>query len=126
MSGFEAKAIDFTRGLWELGRKAVEMKLGSHHFRTMQMTKVLEKLQESEDGSTLEPKFTTRFSLNMDGVRIVPMLMIHPTWIEKPEIGISRIKFLMAEEVFPFDANRERVNQAATGNGKGNHARQSP
>ena len=34
-----------------------------------------------------------------------------PTWLEKPSIGVARIKFMMSEAVFPFDANRERVNR---------------
>jgi phosphohistidine swiveling domain-containing protein len=35
----------------------------------------------------------------------------YPTWLEKPEIGVARIKFMMSEPVFPFDANRERVTR---------------
>ena len=44
----------------------------------------------------------------------------YPVWLEKPSIGIARIKFMMSQPVFPFDANRERVNrerQEAEGDG---------
>jgi pyruvate,water dikinase len=34
-----------------------------------------------------------------------------PAWIEKPGLGIGRIKMLMSKNVFPFDAERERVSR---------------
>ena len=32
-----------------------------------------------------------------------------PAWIEKPSLGVGRVKILMAKEVFPFDAGQDRV-----------------
>jgi len=109
MSGFEAKAIDFTRGLWQLGRQAVEMGLEAV-FQDNADESVLDKLQDSDAGvqwSNIYHEFLLEHGWRAER----PHAYDHPTWLEQPEIGISRIKFLMAEEVFPFDANRQRVNR---------------
>jgi phosphohistidine swiveling domain-containing protein len=107
MAGFEAMDIIFTRGLWELGRKAVDMGLESV-FQEKKDEEVLSKLRESEAGKKWADDYHEY--LLEHGWRADRMHAYdYPTWIEKPEIGIGKIKFMMSEEVFPFDINRERV-----------------
>ena len=32
-----------------------------------------------------------------------------PAWIEKPSLGIGRLKMLMTKDVFPLDTEKDRV-----------------
>jgi len=109
MSGFEAADINFTRGLWELGRKAVDAGLEDLFHKTDD-ERVLDALKGSEAGrkwSGMYHEFLLEHGWRADRMHAYD----HPVWLEKPSIGITRIKFMMSQPVFPFDANRERVNR---------------
>ncbi len=109
MSGFEAADINFTRGLWELGRKAVEAGL-EDLFKKTGDEDVLGALKASEAGkkwSEAYHEYLLEHGWRADRMHAYD----YPTWLEKPSIGIARIKFMMSEPVFPFDVNRERVNR---------------
>ena len=109
MSGFEASDIIFTRGLWQLGRKAVEAGL-EDLFKKNEDEDVLEALKASEAGrkwSDAYHEYLLEHGWRADRMHAYD----YPTWLEKPSIGIARIKFMMWEPVFPFDVNRERVNR---------------
>jgi phosphohistidine swiveling domain-containing protein len=109
MSGFEASDIIFTRGLWQLGRKAVEAGL-EDLFKKNEDEDVLEALKASDAGrkwSDAYHEYLLEHGWRADRMHAYD----YPTWLEKPSIGIARIKFMMWEPVFPFDVNRERVNR---------------
>jgi len=109
MSGFEAADIIFTRGLWQLGRKAVDAGLEEVLNRT-EDDHVLEALKTSEAGRKWSEEYHAY--LVEHGWRADRMHAYdYPVWLEKPSIGIGRIKFMMAQPVFPFDSNRDRVNR---------------
>ncbi|MGD0486354.1 MAG: PEP-utilizing enzyme [Syntrophorhabdales bacterium] len=109
MSGFEASDIIFTRDLWQLGRKAVEAGL-EDLFKKNEDADVLEALKASDAGrkwSDTYHEYLLEHGWRADRMHAYD----YPTWLEKPSIGIARIKFMMSEPVFPFDVNRERVNR---------------
>jgi pyruvate,water dikinase len=109
MSGFESMDVSFTRGLWQLGRKAVELGL-EQVFKTTEDTKVLDTLKSTEAGrqwSEAYHAYLLEHGWRADRQHAYDF----PTWIEKPSVGIARIKVLMSEPIFPFDAHRERVNR---------------
>jgi phosphohistidine swiveling domain-containing protein len=109
MSGFEAMDVIFTRGLWKLGRKAVDLGL-EELFKSTEDDAVLDQLKESEGGRQWADAYHD-FLLENGWRADRQHAYDYPTWIEKPSIGITRIKFMMSEPVFPFDANRERVTR---------------
>lgn len=109
MSGFEAADIIFTRELWVLGRKAVDAGL-EPVFKEHADEDVLEALKGSNAGGEWTGayhEFLLEHGWRADRMHAYDF----PTWLEKPSIGIARIKFMMSEAIFPFDANRERVNR---------------
>jgi phosphohistidine swiveling domain-containing protein len=109
MSGFESMDVSFTRELWQLGRKAVELGL-EQAFKTTEDAKVLDALKATEAGrkwSAAYHEFLLEHGWRADRQHAYDF----PTWIEKPSVGIARIKVLMSEPIFPFDAHRERVNR---------------
>ena len=109
MSGFEASDIIFTRGLWRLGRKAVEAGL-EDVFKKNGDEDVIEALKGSDAGRkwlAAYHEYLLEHGWRADRMHAYD----YPTWLEKPSIGIARIKFMMSEPVFPFDVNRERVNR---------------
>ncbi len=109
MSGFESMDVSFTRGLWQLGRKAVDLGL-EQMFKTTEDAKVLNALKSTEAGrkwSEAYHEFLLEHGWRADRQHAYD----YPTWIEKPSVGIARIKVLMSEPIFPFDAHRERVNR---------------
>jgi phosphohistidine swiveling domain-containing protein len=110
MSGFEAMDITFTRELWKLGRMAVDLRL-EQVFKDNADEVVLDKLKGSEAGrkwAAAYHDFLLEHGWRADRMHAYD----YPTWLEKPSIGLARVKFMMHEEVFPFDANRERVTKA--------------
>jgi len=109
MSGFESQDIKVVRELWRLGRKAVDMGL-EDVFKTAQDDDVIEELESSDKGKQWAEAYQA--FLREHGWRCDRMHAYDtPAWIEKPGLGIGRIKMLMSKEVFPFDAERERVNR---------------
>jgi pyruvate,water dikinase len=109
MAGFEAQDIRVVRDLWKLGREAVDMGL-EKVFKKTPDDDVMEKLKSSDKGKQWVEAY--RAFLRESGWRCDRMHGYDtPAWIEKPGVGIGRIKMLMSKEVFPFDAERERVNR---------------
>ncbi|MFH1116256.1 MAG: PEP-utilizing enzyme [Pseudomonadota bacterium] len=109
MAGFEAQDTRVVRDLWRLGRKAVEMSLDSV-FNEATDDEVVERLKSTETGR----QWTDAYHgfLLESGWRCDRMHAYDtPAWIEKPGLGIGRIKMLMSREVFPFDAEHERVKR---------------
>jgi pyruvate, water dikinase len=109
MSGFESMDVTFTRGLWQLGRKAVEQGL-EQAFKTTEDAKVLETLKSTEAGRAWSEAYHA-YLLEHGWRADRQHAYDFPTWIEKPSVGIARIKVLMSEPIFPFDAHRERVTR---------------
>lgn len=109
MSGFEASDIIFTRGLWQLGRQAVDLGL-EDVFKATADEEVLGKLKGTEAGRKWAEAYHA-FLLEHGWRTDRQHAYDYPAWLEKPSLGIARIKFMMSETVFPFDANRERVNR---------------
>ena len=107
MAGFESKDVEITRELWKLGMKAKELGLQSV-FENEDDELVVEELKKSEKGKqwlSLYEDF-----LLMNGWRCERMHAYDsPAWIEKPSLGIARIKILMKEDVFRFDVEREKI-----------------
>jgi pyruvate,water dikinase len=109
MAGFEAQDTTVVRGLWRLGRKAVELGL-EDVFNTNTDDEVIEKLKSSDTGRQWADAYHDFLLEN--GWRCDRMHAYDtPAWIEKPGLGIGRIKMLMSKNVFPFDAERERVSR---------------
>ena len=109
MSGFESADIVFIRNLWMLGRKAVEAGL-ENVFKNTADDDLLEALKASEAGrkwSEAYHEFLLEHGWRTDRVHAYD----YPTWLEKPGTGIARIKLMMSETVFPFDANKERITR---------------
>jgi phosphohistidine swiveling domain-containing protein len=109
MAGFESMDIVFTRGLWQLGRKAVDMGL-EETFKTSGDGAVLKKLKETGPGRQWTDDYHA-FLLEHGWRADRQHAYDYPTWIEKPEVGIARIRLMMSETIFPFDANLERVTR---------------
>jgi pyruvate, water dikinase len=107
MSGFESMDVSFTRGLWQLGRKAVDAGL-EEVFKKNKDEDVLEKLKATATGKRWSEAYHT-YLLELGWRADRQHAYDFPTWIEKPSVGIARIKVLMSEPIFPFDAHRERV-----------------
>lgn len=107
MAGFESQAIAVVRGLWTLGRRAVELGLRKA-FDTEDNEQVIKNLGKSAAGSQWLKEYK-EFLLE-HGWRCERMHAYDtPAWVEKPSLAIGNIKMLMAEEVFPFDARVRQV-----------------
>jgi len=107
MAGFENKDVEITRELWNLGRKAKELGLKSA-FDLEDDEATLEELKKSEKGREWFSLYHDFLLVN--GWRCERMHAYDtPAWIEKPSLGISRIKILLREDVFLFDVERERI-----------------
>ncbi len=112
MAGFEAQDTRVVRDLWRLGRKAMEMGL-ENVFKETADDEVIERLKSSDAGRQWTDEYHD-FLLE-SGWRCDRMHAYDtPAWIEKPGLGIGRIKMLMSREVFPFDAEHERVARQRT------------
>lgn len=109
MAGFEAQDTRIVRELWRLGRKAVDMGL-EDAFNANTDDEVIDKLKSSDPGRQWVDAYH-EFLLE-NGWRCDRMHAYDtPAWIEKPGLGIGRIKMLMPKEVFPFDADHDRVSR---------------
>lgn len=106
MAGFESQDIRVNRELWRLGRKALELGLGKA-FEVQEDEGVIEELEKSEAGSRWLSEY--RKFLLEHGWRCERMHAYDtPAWVERPNLGISRIKMALNQELFPFDVERER------------------
>jgi phosphohistidine swiveling domain-containing protein len=107
MGGFESQDIVMVRQLWHLGRRAIGLGL-EDAFQREDGEEVIRALETSDQGKIWMNAY--REFLIEHGWRCERMHAYDtPAWIEKPSLAIGRIKMMMASEVFPPDAERERV-----------------
>jgi len=107
MAGYESQDVKVVRELWRISRRAVELGLGDV-FKTDDDEGVIKELQRSKAGAQWLTKYGA--FLEEHGWRCERMHAYDtPAWIEKPSLGISRVKMLMTKEVFPLDAEKDRV-----------------
>ncbi len=107
MAGYESQDVKVVRELWRLGRRAVELGL-EEIFRTNDDEGVIKELQGNKAGAQWLDEY--RSFLEEHGWRCERMHAYDtPAWIEKPSLGIGRIRMLMAKDVFPLDAEKGRV-----------------
>ncbi|OGP64514.1 MAG: hypothetical protein A2169_13915 [Deltaproteobacteria bacterium RBG_13_47_9] len=107
MAGYESQDIKVVRGLWRLGRRAVELGV-QDVFETFDDEGVINELGKTKAGAQWLSEYN-EFLLE-HGWRCERMHAYDtPAWIEKPSLGINRIKMLMAKDVFPMDVEKVRV-----------------
>jgi len=107
MAGYESQDVKVVRELWRLGRRAVELGL-EDVFKTNPDEGVMKELQGSKAGVQWLGEYQA--FLEEHGWRCERMHAYDtPAWIEKPSLGIGRVKILMAKDVFPLDAEKGRV-----------------
>jgi len=107
MAGYESQDVKVVRELWRLGRRAVELGL-EDVFKTNPDEGVMKELQGSKAGVQWLGEYQA--FLKEHGWRCERMHAYDtPAWIEKPSLGIGRVKILMAKDVFPLDAEKGRV-----------------
>jgi phosphohistidine swiveling domain-containing protein len=107
MTGFEAQENRVYRELWQLARKAVHMGL-EDEFKVDDNEEVLGRLEKSNKGRQWLTEY--RKFLWGHGWRCERMHAYdNPAWIEKPTLGIGRVKVLMTKEAFIIDAEMERA-----------------
>jgi pyruvate,water dikinase len=107
MAGYESQDVKVVRELWRLGRRAVELGLGGP-FKIEDDEGVIKELEKSKAGAQWLSEYGA--FLEEHGWRCERMHAYDtPAWIEKPSLGISRVKMLMTKDVFPLDAEKGRV-----------------
>jgi pyruvate,water dikinase len=107
MAGFESQDLWIVRELWRLGRKAVELGL-QEAFNHEKGEEVIRELEKAKQGAGWLAEY--RDFLTEHGWRCERMHAYDtPAWVEQPGLAIGRIKMLMLSEVFPADAERDRV-----------------
>lgn len=107
MAGFESQDVKVVRELWRLGRRALELGL-KEIFKIEDNEKVILELGKTREGETWLKEYK-EFLLE-HGWRCERMHAYDtPAWIEKPSQAIKQIKMLMDKEVFPMDAEKDRV-----------------
>ena len=107
MAGYESQDVKVVRELWRLSRRAVELGLGDI-FKTNDDEGVIQELQRSKAGAQWLGEY--KAFLEEHGWRCERMHAYDtPAWIEKPSLGIGRVKMLMTKDVFPLDAEKGRV-----------------
>jgi pyruvate,water dikinase len=107
MAGFESQDVKVVRGLWQLGRRAVELGL-EDIFKIEEDSEVIKALEKNKQGVKWLNEY--REFLLEHGWRCERMHAYDtPAWIEKPSQGIKQIRMLMTRDVFPLDAEKDRV-----------------
>jgi phosphohistidine swiveling domain-containing protein len=107
MAGFESQDVKVVRGLWRLGRRAVESRLGDI-FKIEDNEQVMATLAKNKEGTKWLSEY--REFLLEHGWRCEHMHAYDtPAWIEKPSLAIKQIRILMTKDVFPLDAEKDRV-----------------
>jgi pyruvate,water dikinase len=107
MAGFESQDVKVVRGLWQLGRRAVELGL-EDTFKIEEDSEVIKALEKNKQGVKWLNEY--REFLLEHGWRCERMHAYDtPAWIEKPSQGIKQIRMLMTRDVFPLDAEKDRV-----------------
>jgi pyruvate,water dikinase len=107
MAGFESQDVKLVRGLWQLGRRAVEFGLGDI-FKIEDDEQVIASLAKNKEGTKWLSEY--REFLLEHGWRCERMHAYDtPAWVEKPSLAIKQIRMLMTKDVFPLDAEKDRV-----------------
>jgi len=107
MAGFESQDVKVVRRLWQLGRRAVESGLGEV-FKIGDNEQVMTTLAKNKEGTKWLNEY--REFLLEHGWRCERMHAYDtPAWIEKPSLGIKQIRMLITKDVFPLDAEKDRV-----------------
>ena len=107
MAGYESQDIKVVREMWRLSRRAVELGLGDV-FKTKEDEEVIKELQRSKAGAQWLDEYGA--FLEEHGWRCERMHAYDtPAWIEKPSLGIGRVKMLMTKDVFSLDTEKGRV-----------------
>jgi len=107
MSGFESRDIWIVRELWRLGRRAVELGLDKA-FNKENGEEVIRELDKSDQGTKWLEEY--REFLIEHGWRCERMHAYDtPAWVEDSSLAIWQMKMLMSSDVFPADAERDRV-----------------
>jgi phosphohistidine swiveling domain-containing protein len=107
MAGYESQDVKVVRELWRLSRRAVELGLGDV-FKTKEDEEVIKELQRSKAGAQWLDEYGA--FLEEHGWRCERMHAYDtPAWIEKPSLGIGRVKMLMTKDVFSLDTEKGRV-----------------
>jgi len=107
MAGYESQDHRVVRELWRLGRRALELGLRDV-FETSDEESVIKELEKTKTGAQWLGEYNG-FLLE-HGWRCERMHAYDtPAWIEKPSLGVRRVKILMAKEAFPLDAEHDRV-----------------
>jgi phosphohistidine swiveling domain-containing protein len=107
MSGFESQDKKVVRELWHLARKAVEAGL-EDAFNAEDNGEIIKNLEKSNEGA----KWLNAYGefLVEHGWRCERMHSYDtPAWIEKPSLGIGRVKMLLPQETLPFDTEHDRL-----------------
>jgi len=107
MAGFESQDVKVVRELWRLGRRAIELGL-KETFKIEDNEQVILELTKNKEGEKWLKEYK-EFLLE-HGWRCERMHAYDtPAWIEKPSQAIKQVKMLMDKEVFPMDAEKDRV-----------------
>jgi pyruvate, water dikinase len=107
MAGFESQDVKVVRSLWQLGRRAVELGL-EDIFKIEDDSEVIKALEKNKQGVKWLNEY--REFLLEHGWRCERMHAYDtPAWIEKPSQAVKQIRMLMTKNVFPLDAEKDRV-----------------
>lgn len=108
VTGFDNKAFQVDRRMWQLGRRAVELGLGEIFLNT-NSREVIPKLETSDSGKKWLDEFQE--FLYEDGWRSQRKNdFTGPTWIEEPTPAIEIITlYLRKGEEFSLDKQREKA-----------------
>lgn len=110
MQGFDNKLFQSNKEQWQLGERAVELKL-ENLFLTIEAEELLSALEESDAGRTWLEEF--RGFLNLWGWRTTnPLLLQDASWVEKPSLALVGIKQAV-ESGKPCPLDEVRVKLAA-------------
>jgi len=107
MAGYESQDVKVVRELWRISRRAVELGLGDI-FNIKDDEEVIKELEKSKAGVQWLDEYGA--FLEEHGWRCERMHAYDtPAWIEKPSLGIGRMKLLMTKDAFPLDTEKNRV-----------------
>ena len=107
MAGYESQDVKVVRELWRISRRAVELGLGDI-FNIKDDEEVIKELEKSKAGVQWLDEYGA--FLEEHGWRCERMHAYDtPAWIEKPSLGIGRVKILMTKDAFPLDTEKDRV-----------------
>ena len=107
MAGYESQDVKVVRELWRISRRAVELGLGDI-FNIKDDEEVIKEFEKSKAGVQWLDEYGA--FLEEHGWRCERMHAYDtPAWIEKPSLGIGRVKILMTKDAFPLDTEKDRV-----------------